>query len=403
MEIPVQNRPRTRSGQGLRAERKSLIDEHIKNFAQNEDAYLKNALAEWMTQTTGTSVFLPLSTSLSNGVILCKLIEKVCDTKVKGLHTDIKQTSTQAGESRAVIFRTENINLFLQACKDNGIRNQNLFTPEQLFSGEERSVVHCLLAILRIADKKGMEISARLRSLAQLEETVPIVRKKSDYMRLVLPVVALIANIAALSAIVMAFVSVWQIIELDKIGTYSFAFMDLIFVPNTNKDLKPVQPVVTQYPTVAEKDKTMTHMLHSIGVMMMVMLGLLGLAGLLLLISVTIEIILIRCIRHRAWSSKIAGLTPFFPISASIILVTAVGIWTMMGPKECKNYVSAIYHNASYTNSPGPAFWLCIVAAGSSLLSGVLYRSNQLARGPDSTKLLKEAPTLDYATIERTL
>jgi len=239
LEVQPQNvsRPRTRSGQELITEQKAgggSIDGAIQLFAKSEHDYLKKELAKWASDMINEEISLPFSSSLASGVKLCKLVEKVSRVHVAGVHPEKKCTvvnGSQAEISRAQIFKTENLNLFLEACKAINIPAQDLFTPEDLSKGEDRPVLHCLLAILRKADMNGILISNKLRNLANLggattSETKPLIRAHPTAKRAILPPLTIV--LATITQIGLIFVlvtgSLETIVFRNQGMLYTFGF-----------------------------------------------------------------------------------------------------------------------------------------------------------------------------------
>jgi hypothetical protein len=83
-----------------------------------------------------------------SGALLCQMIETVTGKKTRHAHSE-------AAVRRSSFFARENIMGFLEACREMGVPEPLLFSPEDLVSGRNESVVvKCLLAVAEAAARK---------------------------------------------------------------------------------------------------------------------------------------------------------------------------------------------------------------------------------------------------------
>ncbi len=86
-----------------------------------------------------------LQSALRSGEVLCAVINR------------IKPGSVKAHQSARLAFRQmENIGMFLQACRQYGVADTNLFVTIDLFEGSHmKQVLACLSALRSRAESNG--------------------------------------------------------------------------------------------------------------------------------------------------------------------------------------------------------------------------------------------------------
>uniref|UniRef100_A0A7S0GTU6 Calponin-homology (CH) domain-containing protein n=1 Tax=Amorphochlora amoebiformis TaxID=1561963 RepID=A0A7S0GTU6_9EUKA len=364
-------------------------------------------MAEWISDIVRKTISPPLCESLADGVALCRLIERVGGTRIRGVHTDIKFDPQQglAKSGRARMFATENVGLFLKACNGIHIHSQDLFSPSQLFEGDAHAVMHCLLAMVRVAHIRGVLISDELMSLANVERNIspqeahPLLRAPKPYDQrrswrewgyLTLAVIFIVAGQLTIA---MAFVQgSLQTVTIKGIGSYHFGFSQLTYTPfvdpkakaKASQRLASVAPEPKYYRELAEAHESLAR-LYIIGIIIGVFLGV---ACILLLASSVIEIALIRCPLQN--SRTVTYVPTWLPIAASSLIVVGAGVWSMAGVRECKMYVRELGRAGEMRVRPGIAFWLAVVASGLSLVAGVI-----MGRHEKRNRTYSKYPSID--------
>jgi len=102
--------------------------------------------------------------TLSSGVLLCKLIQRI-DPKLP--MPKIHESAT-AGS----FFAHDNVKNFLKACVSLGVSEHVLFDSGALVSAEknQRAVVHCILALAKVATKYGIAPPEIVKMEMELDE-----------------------------------------------------------------------------------------------------------------------------------------------------------------------------------------------------------------------------------------
>ena len=100
----------------------------------------EEAILHWISDCIGQDVTDgEFGDVLHNGVLLCQLANKIHPGCCKKVYT-----------GRMPFPQRENVTSFLQACRDIGVAEYNLFTTQQLFEGKNlKQVANCLSAVGR--------------------------------------------------------------------------------------------------------------------------------------------------------------------------------------------------------------------------------------------------------------
>ncbi|KAN0032408.1 hypothetical protein ACTFIV_006302 [Dictyostelium citrinum] len=108
------------------------------------DKDLENDTRAWIESLTGEKINGDLIAALKSGVILCKLGNK------------IKDKSCKSSPSSAPFVQMENINSFLNLCKQQGVATTDLFMTVDLFEAKNpNQVIQGLQALKRITSGGG--------------------------------------------------------------------------------------------------------------------------------------------------------------------------------------------------------------------------------------------------------
>merc|ERR1711874_396114 len=114
------------------------IDADLK--AQQDAKYdfdAENEVAEWIDAVTGSSVKGNFAEGLKSGVVLCELLNKLKDGTIPSIN-----------ESAQPFKQRENISNFLTGAQKLGVRNAQVFNPDDLFDAKSLgSVVACVYAL----------------------------------------------------------------------------------------------------------------------------------------------------------------------------------------------------------------------------------------------------------------
>jgi len=100
-----------------------------KTAAKTEPKRLKQAL-DWISGVTKEKLSGNFQEDLKSGVVLCKLINAISPGAVKRFK-----------DSRMPFIQRENITNYVKACKKLGMRETDVFVTDDLFSGNDLSVV----------------------------------------------------------------------------------------------------------------------------------------------------------------------------------------------------------------------------------------------------------------------
>merc|ERR1712080_674265 len=99
----------------------------------------ENEVAEWIDAVTGSSVKGNFAEGLKSGVVLCQLLNKLKEGTIVSINE-----STQPFKQR------ENISNFLTGAQKLGVRNAQVFNPDDLFDTKSLGlVVACIYALGR--------------------------------------------------------------------------------------------------------------------------------------------------------------------------------------------------------------------------------------------------------------
>jgi len=95
---------------------------------------------QWVERVTGESVGEDFQAGLKDGVILCKLANKLRPGSVPNI-----------SPSKMPFKQMENIGFFLKTCESFGMKKEDLFMTVDLYEGKHLSVV--VDTILRLRDR----------------------------------------------------------------------------------------------------------------------------------------------------------------------------------------------------------------------------------------------------------
>ncbi len=116
------------------------LAERMQKLDAKYNPALEAELRRWIESTTGESIGSNFQEGLKSGVILCNLANK------------LKPKSVPSVNSSSLAFKQmENINNFLQACRNFGVRSDDLFQTVALFEGSNMTQVLCTLDNLKRA------------------------------------------------------------------------------------------------------------------------------------------------------------------------------------------------------------------------------------------------------------
>jgi len=109
------------------------------------DDQLKQEALDWISAVLGETVPPPFDKSLKNGIILCKLINKIAPGSVKRI-----------AEKGSNFQLMENIAAYQKAVKKYGVPQEEIFQTADLFEARNiKQVVLHVHALGRIATNKG--------------------------------------------------------------------------------------------------------------------------------------------------------------------------------------------------------------------------------------------------------
>lgn len=105
------------------------------------DPALEASLADWISKSIGDKVTGPFNETLKNGVVLCKLMNKLVPGSISNIYT---------GEM--AFKQMENIGKFLGQCPPYGVRSDELFQAPDLYEGANMTaVLVCLDSLRRVS------------------------------------------------------------------------------------------------------------------------------------------------------------------------------------------------------------------------------------------------------------
>lgn len=117
------------------------------------DPAVEAGLAAWISETIGDKVTGPFKDTLKNGVVLCKLINKLQPGAVSNIYT-----------GDMAFKQMENIGKFLGVLPAYGVRSDELFQAPDLYEGTNMSaVLVCIGSVKRVADirAKGGKVESQ--------------------------------------------------------------------------------------------------------------------------------------------------------------------------------------------------------------------------------------------------
>jgi len=121
------------------------LAERRKKMDSKYDPALEASIAAWISGLIGEAVGGPFNQTLKNGVVLCKLINKLQAGAVSNIYT---------GE--LAFKQMENIGKFLGICSSYGVRSDELFQAPDLYEGSNMTaVLVCLDSLRRVSDVKS--------------------------------------------------------------------------------------------------------------------------------------------------------------------------------------------------------------------------------------------------------
>ncbi|OAF71457.1 Calponin 1 [Intoshia linei] len=98
-------------------------------------------ISNWIGQVIGENISSNLAESLHDGIVLCRLMEKIANKKIR-----------YNAKSKMSFVMMENINAFTMECKSYGVDNTELFQTSDLFEKRNmKAVEKSLFALARIA------------------------------------------------------------------------------------------------------------------------------------------------------------------------------------------------------------------------------------------------------------
>jgi transgelin len=118
------------------------------SMASAEAAY--TGIASWIGKVTGATSLKsgPLEDSLKSGEVLCELMNKIKAGAIPKYHK----------APRLAFRQMENIGLFLNACRQYGVSDSNLFITVDLFEAANmKQVIACLSALKSRAEANGFK------------------------------------------------------------------------------------------------------------------------------------------------------------------------------------------------------------------------------------------------------
>jgi hypothetical protein len=120
----------------------------------------------WIEEVTGQRLSGDFQSSLKDGVILCKLINKLKPGTIAKINTQ-----------RMPFMQMENIAAYIQACRDLGVPDRENFMTVDLFEGKNLGqVVQNIISLKRLMGfgfERESGLAARQVSLSGADETVP--------------------------------------------------------------------------------------------------------------------------------------------------------------------------------------------------------------------------------------
>lgn len=130
VNTPTGKKPEFGMHQDMRQKQNEKLEKEAANIEK---------VSDWLKKLSGME-FKDFQEGLRSGEVLCKAANKIQKNKIKKIHTDNKP------------FRQrENIESFLKACRDFGLKDQELFSPDDLFEGKNLlAVAECLISLNRL-------------------------------------------------------------------------------------------------------------------------------------------------------------------------------------------------------------------------------------------------------------
>jgi len=96
-------------------------------------------VSDWLKKVSGVE-FKDFQEDLKSGVVLCKAMNKIQRGAIKKINNDQKP-----------FHERENIENFITACKELGLKDQELFEPSDLYEGKNLlGVAECLISLSRL-------------------------------------------------------------------------------------------------------------------------------------------------------------------------------------------------------------------------------------------------------------
>jgi len=96
-------------------------------------------VSDWLKKVSGVE-FKDFQEGLKSGVVLCKAMNKIQKHSIKKIHNDEQP-----------FHQRENIDNFIAACRELGLKDQELFLPNDLYDGKNLlGVAECLISLSRL-------------------------------------------------------------------------------------------------------------------------------------------------------------------------------------------------------------------------------------------------------------
>lgn len=130
---------------GARGAGYGLDAELARKQAARYDFQAEALIKQWIQTVTNETFPADFATSLKDGQLLCKLINKISPGSVSKIQT-----------SKLAFKQMENISSFLRACRAVGVAEFEVFETVDLYEAKDLgSVLRCLSALSRAAQKNA--------------------------------------------------------------------------------------------------------------------------------------------------------------------------------------------------------------------------------------------------------